>query len=79
MGSLTEFGEIATEPKFEEADNTSNHGGFALGGGGQVDFNFVFEDVGVDPNRDLFFFVQEDHVLIDYEEAVDGSQSHTGF
>lgn len=70
MKSLTKLGKIAPQPKFEEADNTSNHCCFTLLSRRKIDLDIILQNIRVDPNRNLFFLIQEDHILIDYEEAI---------
>ncbi len=36
----------------------------------KVDFDVVLGDIGVDPGKDFLLSVEEDHVLIDNEEAI---------
>jgi hypothetical protein len=39
-------------------------------GVGEVYFDVVFADVGVDPGEDLFLLVEENHVLV-YDEVAE--------
>lgn len=78
-GGLGQLGIIATQPYFQEADETSDHGLFPLGSWWEVYFDFVFEDVGVNPDQDLLALSKEDHVFIYYEIPVDSCQLGTCF
>jgi hypothetical protein len=78
MFDIIENGIVALIPKFQVADDTSDHGCLSVLGAREVYFYVIFKDIGVDPRKNFSLRVKENHVLIDYEVSVVVGESTAG-
>jgi len=69
--------EIALDPQFKVADNSANHGLLPIMVKRKIDLNSVLEHIRINPREYFFSVIEEDHIFIYDEVAVNWSQSKT--
>ena len=79
MFDLYQQCEIAAQPQFEKDDDAANHSFFSGCGRRKIDFDPVLQNVRIYPCENFLFGIEEDHVLVENEVAIDGGQADTSF
>ncbi len=78
MFAVIKDGMIMFEPQFQVSKYASNHGKFSFWSMRKVYLDMVLADVWINPNKDLFIFIEEDHILVDHEVTVVLAERVTG-